>query len=154
MFGRKRKKLNQEKQKEQEPDVITCSLKEIRAAVNQFARDSHESLSLRSIIKKNNEIDTSFLQIYLGGIPDRPFYMSKETFDIFEEPGFANHLDHAQIACDQYVLEKGRYPVQPGDSTGKINYFQLKNYLKEEPPFDLYLHPEDRMVTHRKPAEK
>ncbi|SDN71306.1 DUF3939 domain-containing protein [Alkalicoccus daliensis] len=154
MFGRKRKGNPEKDQENKEPDIIECSIDDVRGAVSLFMKDADDRLSLRAIINADNKIDFSFLHDYLGGVPDRPFYMSKETFDIFADPDFARHIDRAQIACDQYFLEKGEHPVAPGDSSGKINYFKLKNYLKEEPPFDLFLHPEDRMVTHRKPAEK
>lgn len=153
MFNRKRKERKKENA-QKEPEIISCSLEDMRKAVNRFADNADQRLSLRSIINQDNTIDAEFLAPYLGGIPDRTFYMSKETYDIFEEEGKAHHIDRAQIACDQYFLETGQFPFISGDKTGKISYFKLKNYLIEEPPFDLYLDPKDRMVTHRKPPEE
>ncbi|WP_444685533.1 DUF3939 domain-containing protein [Alkalicoccus luteus] len=153
MFRRKQKKQGRDKA-QQEPEVISCSLEEVRQAVNAFAESAGPGISLRTLVTSGNKLDAELLIPYLNGLPDRPFYMSKETFELFEEPDTPRLIDHAQIACDQYFLETGELPLKGSDQTSPISYFKLKNYLREEPPFDLYLHPEDRMVTHRKPAAR
>ncbi|QKS70621.1 DUF3939 domain-containing protein [Paenalkalicoccus suaedae] len=149
MVFRKRRKERSVK----EVRIVSCTLTDVKKAVDAFARDAAPGISLRTLVNKDNELQTELLERYLGGIPNRPFYMSKETFDLFEEPDYAYHIDRCQIACDQYFLETGEFPTTAGDRTGKISYFKLRNYLPHKPPFDLYLDPRDRMVTLSNPVE-
>ncbi|GEL08775.1 DUF3939 domain-containing protein [Salisediminibacterium halotolerans] len=154
MFFRKRKKqVEESSEKGKNIEIISVSIEEMRKAVNAFAANLDDHIPLRSIIKSDHQIDTELLYSYLGGQPDKTFYMSKETYEIFEEPDLPMYIDQVQIACDQYVLETGKEPLVAGNKDRKINYFKLKHYLHETPPFDLYLHPLDRMVTHRKPGD-
>ncbi|PYZ92421.1 hypothetical protein CR194_16465 [Salipaludibacillus keqinensis] len=153
MFFR-RKRKDQQNQAKKEVKEITVSIDDVRSAVNKFALKLDKGISLRSIVSDNHEIDFELLHSYLGGKPDRPFYMSKETFEIFEDPEYPKHIDFCQIACDQYLLETGEEPCIPGDRSKKISYFKLQNYLIQKPPFDLYLDSNDRMVTHRKPTDQ
>lgn len=152
MFFRRKRKEQDEKQKVVK--TISVIIDDVRLAVNQFAQNLEPGISLRSIVSDNHEIDFELLHSYIGGKPDKPFYMSKETYEIFEEPEYPKHIDFCQIACDQYFLESGQEPVIPGDRSKKISYFKLQNYLIQKPPFDLYLDPNDRMVTHRKPTDQ
>lgn len=151
IFGRKRSQKKKEEESEETVEVISATIDDVRYAVNQFAKEQEKGISLRSIILATQEIDFELLHPYLGGKPDKPFYMSKETFEIFEEPDYPRYIDYCQIACDQYFLETGEEPVIPGDRFRKISYFKLQNYLIDRPPFDLYLDAADNMVTHRKP---
>ena len=151
-FGKKHNE-DKEKKSEQKKEVkvISCSMEDMRKAVNDYAISLQDGISLRSLVMDNNEIDYELLYTHLGGKPDKSFFMSKETFEIFEDPEYPKHIDLCQIACDQYLLEKGEEPVIPGDPHRKISYFKLQNYLIERPPFDLFMHPKDQMVTHRSP---
>lgn len=146
--GRNEKK----KKKEEEVKVkeIEATIEEVRQAVNEFSLHLDNGISLRSIVLDTHEIDFELLHSYLGGKPVKPFYMSKETFEVFEDPDYPKEIDHCQIACDQYLLETGEEPVVQGDKTRKISYFKLKNYLVKKPSVELYLDPNDRMVTHRR----
>ncbi|MDQ0256899.1 hypothetical protein J2S74_004321 [Evansella vedderi] len=148
-FKKKRSKKQKDKEKNKEMKIITVSVDEVRKAINNYTSTLQEGISLRCIIKENNEIDFELLYAHLGGMPDKSFYMSKETFEVFEDQSYAKYIDLCQIACDQYLLETGMEPITPGDPYRKINYLKLQNYLTEKPPFDLYLHPEDQMVTPR-----
>ncbi|ADU29254.1 DUF3939 domain-containing protein [Evansella cellulosilytica] len=151
MFFKKRKKNGDTQEEKREEKIVTVTIDEVRAAVNKYANNMQKGISLRSIVLDNNEIDFEALYSYLGGKPDRPFYMSKETFEIFEEKDYPKYIDLCQIACDQYILENGEEPITTGDPERKVNFQKLKHYLTEKPPFKLYLHPQDRMVTHRAP---
>jgi hypothetical protein len=151
MFFRRKPENKRRQHTKESIDVISVTIEDVQEAVNNFAKELNEEISLRSIILDNHEIDFDLLHKYLGGKPDRPFYMSKETFEIFEDPEFPKYIDHCQVACDHYFMETGEEPIVPGDKTNKISYFKLKNYLIEHPPIDLYLDVRDRMVTHRKP---
>ena len=155
MRFRKRKNQRNEEERGEENNVqeVSVSIEDMRKVVNAFASQLDDNISLRSIVKSDYQIDTDLLYSYLGGKPDRLFYMSKETYEIFEEPELPMQIDQVQIACDQYVLETGKEPLVPGDKNRKINYFKLKHYLQDPPSFELYLHPVDRMVTHRKPDD-
>ncbi|MBU9720875.1 MULTISPECIES: DUF3939 domain-containing protein [Bacillaceae] len=141
------------KSSEKEKKIINASIDEVRQAVNAYASSMKKGISLRSVIQEDHKIDYDMIYSYLGGIPDKQFYMSRETFEIFEDPQYPKYIDLCQIACDQYYLEKNEEPVTPGDPYRKLNYLKLKDYLKEKPPFQLYLHPRDKMVTHRSPKE-
>jgi hypothetical protein len=153
MIFRRKRKEQEEKDKNKKIEEINVTIDDVRSAVNRFALNMDQGISLRSIVSHNHEIDFELLHSYLGGKPNKPFYMSKETFEIFEEPEYPKHIDFCQIACDQYFLQTGEEPVIPGDRSKKISYFKLKNYLIQKPPFDLYLDPIDRMVTHRKHSD-
>lgn len=156
MIFRRNRKEKEKRAQEQEKTVveIQASIDDVRYAVNKFALKLDKGISLRSIVLDTHEIDFELLHSYLGGKPDKPFYMSKETFEIFEDPEYPKQIDLCQIACDQYLLETGEEPVVSGDKTRKISYFMLQNYLVKKPEIDLYLDPNDRMVTHRKLTDK
>ncbi|MFA9559240.1 DUF3939 domain-containing protein [Evansella sp. AB-rgal1] len=145
--GKNKKKEDDGKSKE--IPIVTVTIDDVRKAVNDYASNLPKGVSLRSIVLDTHEIDFNLLHTHLGGKPDKNFYMSKETFEIFEEQEYPKYIDLCQIACDQYFLEKGEYPITPGDPYQQISYFKLKDYLTKKPPFDLYLHAKDRMVTHR-----
>ncbi|CAM3902201.1 DUF3939 domain-containing protein [Alkalicoccus chagannorensis] len=148
-----KKKKRRRKEAEEPPQVIPSSEEDVRRAVNRCADELDSRLSLRTIILSDNQIDTDYLIPHLGGIPDKPWYMSKETFDIFDNEEEAKWVDRVQIACDQYFLEKGELPCMGTAQAYRISYFMLKDYLLGDPPVELYIDPKDRMVTHRRPAE-
>ncbi|WP_096439701.1 DUF3939 domain-containing protein [Alteribacter populi] len=150
----KRKKGGNNRKERKDVEMIHVTVEDMRIAVNTYANQLDSDVSLRTIIKDNHEIDNEPLTDFLGGRPDRSFYMAKETFEIFEDPEYPKWIDLCQIACDQYFLETGEEPVLAGDPARKLNYLKVKDYLKEKPPFDLYLHSHDRMVTHRMPENK
>jgi hypothetical protein len=153
LFRKKKKESKNKNTPEKEVKIITCSLDDVRKAVNAYALSLQEGVSLRSLANENNEINYELLYSHLGGKPDKSFYISKETFEVFEDPDYPRHIDLCQIACDQYFLETGEEPVVPGDPDRKVSYFKLRNYLSEKPHFELYLHPKDQMVTHRSPKQ-
>ncbi|WP_026690854.1 DUF3939 domain-containing protein [Alteribacter aurantiacus] len=148
----KRKKGGNNRKEKQNVTVRTITIDELQSAINAYANENPD-ISLRTLVKDNHEVDTDLLVSQLNGRPDRPFYMSKETFELFEDPDYPKWIDRCQLACDQYVLETDEEPITPGDSTRKVNYLKVQHYLKEKPPFQLYLHPQDRMVTHKAPEK-
>lgn len=161
MILRRRKRSNifeknkrVEERKKKKLQVISVTIDEVRDAVNRYAETLPKGISLRNIVKENNEIDFELLLDYLGGIPDRSFYMSKETFEIFEDEEYPKYIDMCQVAFDKYLKATGEEPLIEGNPYKKISYFKLHDFLEERPPFDLFLHPEDRMVTHRKPKDE
>src|SRR5690554_1016618 len=101
---KKRKKNNQEseKKRKEELKVITATIDDVRKAVNDYALSLDKGISLRNVVLDNHELDYERLYDYLGGIPEKTFYMSKETYEIFEEEEYPKFIDMCQVACDQY----------------------------------------------------
>lgn len=143
MFGRKKT----------EHPVISVTLDQVRKAVREYAKELPKGVTRAVLVKKDNSIDFEPLVPYLKGIPDRKFYMSKETYEIFEEheKEIPKYLDMVQQAVDAYIRYEKMYPVVEGDPNKKISYYHLerKGYLKERPPLDFYLTEEESLITHR-----
>ncbi|MFN7252875.1 MAG: DUF3939 domain-containing protein [Anaerobacillus sp.] len=145
------KKRNKNQKGETNTQQIDVTLDRVRQAVNEYADGMERGISLRSIVLDDHSIDFDLLKGILKGIPNRPFYMSKETFEIFETAELPKQIDHVQKAVDQYIQEKGEEPIIPGNPYRKISYYLIGHYLSIEPEVDLYLDSHDKMVTHRCP---
>lgn len=132
---------------------IPVTLPQVKRAVREFERQLPEGVSRTVLVKANNEIDFRLLVPYLRGLPDRPFYMSRESFEIFAEEDrlIPYWLDIVQRAVDDYVEERKELPVVPGDRRRKVSYALLQKYyyLKEKPPVDFYLTHYENLITHR-----
>jgi Protein of unknown function (DUF3939) len=146
-----------ENSKVEHPTMIEASLHEIRQAVGKFAEKKRDGISLKVLVKDNNELDASFLISHLGGIPSKPFYMSKETFELFEEQHrhIPFWIDTVQRAVDSYIHSEKEAPIIEGDPFRKISFFKLekKALLTERPPLDFYYTEQEGMVSHRKPEK-
>jgi len=59
----------------------------------------------------------------LNGIPLRKFYISKETYDIFneDEKEIAITIDKVQKAVDLYVKENKQYSKHQFDPLNRVN---------------------------------
>lgn len=145
------KKRNKEVKGEQNETQIEVTLDQVRQAVNEYADGLETGISLRSIVLDDRSIDFRLLKGILKGIPSKPFYMSKETFEIFETAELPRDIDNVQKAVDQYIQENGEEPVIPGNPNRKISYYLVRHYLPDEPEVELYLDRNDKMVTHRRP---
>ncbi|MDO6656154.1 DUF3939 domain-containing protein [Anaerobacillus sp. 1_MG-2023] len=134
--------------------IIDANLHEIRQAVGAFAEKKRDGISLKVLVKENNELDSSLLAPHLGGIPSKSFYMSKETFELFEEENrhIPFWIDAVQRAVDAYIRSEKAPPIIEGDPYKKISFFKLekKALLTERPPLDFYFTEQESMVTHRK----
>lgn len=148
MFFKNRKKKQEGEERNQ---AIEVTIERVRQAVNEYADGLKTGISLRSLVQDDHSIDFDLLKGILNGIPNQPFYMSKETFEIFETADLPNEIDKVQRAVDQYRQENGEEPVIPGDPYGKISYYLIRHYLSSEPKMELYLDRNDKMVTHRCP---
>lgn len=145
------KKWKKESKGEESYPTISVTIEQVRQAVNEYADGLAKGISLRSIVQDDHSINFDLLKSTLKGKPDRPFYMAKETFEIFETADLPKQIDHVQKAVDQYIQEHGEEPVIPGNLYGKISYFMIKHYLTIEPEIELYLDSKDKLVTHRRP---
>lgn len=131
--------------------IIDVTLEQVRRAINVYAGGLEPGISLRAIVLDDYSIDFDQLKTTLKGIPNRPFYMSKETFEIFETAELPKQIDHVQKAVDMYIQENGVEPIIPGNLYGKISYYLIRHYLSSELEVELYLDRNDKMVTHRRP---
>ncbi|MCT8136950.1 DUF3939 domain-containing protein [Anaerobacillus sp. CMMVII] len=139
------------KKEKEEVKIIQVTIEQVRQAVNEYADGLAKGISLRSIVLDDHSIDFDQLKGILKGLPDRPFYMSKETFEIFETAELPEQIDNVQKAVDQYIQENGEEPIIPGNPYRRISYYLIGHYLSIEPTVELYLDRNDKMVTHRRP---
>jgi hypothetical protein len=135
--------------------IIDVSLEQVRKAVRQFSDNLPKGVYRTIIVQDDNSIDFTQLTHILGGIPSRKFYMSRETYDLFEEEDrvIPLEMDLVQKAVDLFVKERKEYPMLGYDPHRRVNYFQLiqEQYLKSEPEIQFYITKLDGLVTHIKP---
>ncbi|UQZ37201.1 DUF3939 domain-containing protein [Paenibacillus sp. PK3_47] len=134
-------------------DHIAVTLPQIKQAVRQFEADMPPAINRTALILEDKSIDVSRLKRYLGGVPRQKFYMSRETFEIFEESDklVPYYLDLVQSAVDNYISDTGKLPLIEDAYLPEVHYRLLhsERYLKETPPFPLYITEEEMMLTHR-----
>jgi len=79
----------------------------------------------------------------LGGKPSKDFYMSRITFDIFEEDekDLALLLDSMQVIVEDYFIKRGTLPIKPESEENEIEYPYLigTGLLKDTPDTPLYI---------------
>jgi hypothetical protein len=135
--------------------VIEVSVEDVRKAVRSYSELLPKGVYRTILIQDDNSIDSKLLAPFLHGIPSRKFYMSRETYDIFEEneKEIANILDQVQRAVDLYVKEHKEYPVIQYDPLNRVNFPQLlqARCLDTQPDIELYITNYDGLITHLKP---
>jgi hypothetical protein len=150
-----RKKKQQHKKEEQSLEVRDLSIHEIRKAVHAYADDKPSEVPLSVLIKEDLTLDYELLSPYLHAIPEKNYYMSRETYELFEEEDrdLAHDLDRVQWAVDQYLRQKQELPIIDHDPYKRINYYKLEKLglLPERPDRDFYLTREEFMITYKKP---
>ncbi|ETT74032.1 hypothetical protein C173_10385 [Paenibacillus sp. FSL R7-277] len=136
-----------------QPVHPTVTLPQIKQAVRQFEEDMPAPINRTALIQEDKSIDLNRLKRYLGGVPQQKFYMSSETFEIFEESDklVPYYLDMVQSAVDNYISDTGKLPLLEDAWLPEVHYRLLstERYLKETPPFPLYITDEEMMLTHR-----
>lgn len=154
---RRRQQENRHPREKLEADVpkISVTLPQVKKLVHQFEQQLPKGINRTVLLGSDNEIRFDLLSPYMEGAPDRKFYMSRQTFEIFDEEHrhIPTWLDIVQQAVDDYIDEKSAAPTIPGDSNRKISYPLLLNayFLKSKPPLDFYLTDEEGLITHRLP---
>lgn len=132
---------------------LTVTMPQLRQAIRKFEEDMPAPINRTSLIMEDKSIDLSRLKRYLGGVPQQKFYMSRETFEIFEEADklVPYYLDMVQAAVDNYISDTGKLPLIEDAWLPEVHYRLLatQSYLKELPPFPLYITDEEMMLTHR-----
>lgn len=159
MFFRRGKR--EKKKQEETADVgltkewpmINCTLERVRHAIRQYHQNMPKGVSLSVLVNEDNTIEYKLLTPYLGGIPRQTFYMSKETYELFDSPEIPRVLDRVQRAVDRYIKEKKAFPIIEGDPYRKVSYLKLGEYLEARPDMDTYLTDVENMITHVKPKD-
>ncbi|WML43251.1 DUF3939 domain-containing protein [Neobacillus sp. PS3-40] len=138
--------------------IIDVTLEEVRQAVREFSDNLPNGVYRTILVQDDNSIDFKQLTHILGGIPSRSFYMSKETYELFEEGDklIPFEMDLVQRAVDQYVKDKKEYPILLFDPYRKVSYNQLisQHYLKSPPKTQFYVSNSDGMITNHKLSKK
>ncbi|MFR9709257.1 DUF3939 domain-containing protein [Paenibacillus sp. MB22_1] len=135
------------------PTAIKVTLDEVRRAVLRYEADMPEGINRLSLLLPDGSLDMKRLSRYLGGMTDQRFYLSRETYEIFpeEERDIPYYLDMVQVAVDHYVEDQGKLPVLEDSRQLEVDYRLLmrEHYLKEMPPFPLYVTDQEMLLTHR-----
>ncbi|WP_410510940.1 DUF3939 domain-containing protein [Paenibacillus sp. BR2-3] len=139
--------------KELTPRHVTVTLPQIKQAVRKFEEDMPAPINRTALMLEDKSIDLNRLKRYLGGVSEQKFYMSRETYEIFAEEDklVPYYLDMVQSAVDNYIHDTGKLPVLEDAWLPEVHYRLLstERYLKETPPFPLYITDEEMMLTHR-----
>lgn len=138
--------------------IVDVSIEEVRKAIRTFSDNLPKGVYRTILVNDDNSIDFTQLVHILKGIPSKNFYMSKETYDLFEESEkiIPYEMDMVQKAVDQYVKEHKEYPMLKFDQQHRVNYYQLtqEHYLKAQPQTQFYITNLDGLITHIKPGKK
>ncbi|MDQ0973128.1 PDZ domain-containing secreted protein [Neobacillus niacini] len=138
--------------------IIDVTIDQVRKAVRQFSDNLPKGVYRTIIVQDDNSIDFIKLANILGGVPSKKFYMSKETYDLFEEKEMKIpvEMDMVQKAVDLYVKERKEYPMLQYDPQRRVNYYQLvqEKYLKSAPEIQFYITKMDGLITHIPPKKK
>lgn len=127
-------------------------------AVRKFSDNLPKGTFRTILVNEDFTIDFRQLRPYLPRAPKQKFYMSKETYEIFEEheKDIPPLMDKVQRAVDAYVKEHKEYPILPYDHLHRVNGYLLvqEKLLDELPTIDFYITNYDGLVTHVKPKTK
>lgn len=149
---------NPETSDEKNYPIIDVTIEVVRNAVRTFSEHLPKGVYRTILIKEDNSIDLQQLAAILGGTPSKNFYMSKETYDLFEESEkhIPIEMDIVQKAVDQYVKDNKQYPMLQFDPQHRVNYYQLLegHYLKTAPEIQFYITDLDGLITHICPKKK
>lgn len=138
--------------------IVDVTIDQVRKSVRQFSDNLPKGVYRTIMVQDDNSIDFKQLANILGGIPSKNYYMSKETYDIFEEKDkkIPTEMDMVQKAVDLFVKERKEYPMLRFDPTRRVNYYQLlqEKYLKSAPETQFYISELDGLITHIKPVKR
>jgi hypothetical protein len=138
--------------------IIDPALEDVVKAIRTYSENLPKGVYRTILVQDDNRIDVHQLAPILGGIPAKPFYMSKETYEVFPEhqKNIPPIIDTVQKAVDLYVKDHEKYPMLPYDPLRRVNYYQLLqgHYLVSMPEIELYITNYDGLVSHVKPSKK
>ncbi|MCM3690331.1 AtpZ/AtpI family protein [Neobacillus niacini] len=150
--------IQREQTKTNDYPIIDVTIDQVRKAVRQFSDNLPKGVYRTIIVQDDNSIDFKQLTNILGGIPSKKYYMSKETYDLFEEKDkkIPAEMDMVQKAVDLFVKERKEYPMLRFDPNRRVNYYQLlqESYLKSAPETQFYITELDGLITHIRPETR
>jgi hypothetical protein len=150
--------LQREQNEATDYPIIDVTIDQVRKAVRQFSDNLPKGVYRTIIVKDDNSIDFKQLANILGGIPSKMYFMSKETYDLFEEKDkkIPAEMDKVQKAVDLFVKERKEYPMLRFDPNRRVNCYQLlqEKYLKSAPETQFYITELDGLITHIKPEKR
>ena len=157
-IGTRKKIEKQNKNEAKSWPVIEATIEDVRKAIRTYSEQLPKGVYRTILVKEDNSIDFEQLAYTLKGIPSRKFYMSRETYDIFEEEDkeIPRVIDKVQKAVDSYVKEHKQPPMLQYDPLNRVNYYQLMqaHCLDSQPEIELYITNYDGLITHIKPKKK
>ncbi|SMG17683.1 DUF3939 domain-containing protein [Paenibacillus aquistagni] len=131
---------------------IVVTIDEVRKAINAWEHDMPDQIKRTQLLREDQSVDLARLTRYLGGTSDQRFYMSRFTYQLFEETDkdIPYYIDMVQAAVDDYMDEHPKLPVIEGSRNRQIHYDQLiaGHYLKEKPSIPLFLTTDEFLLTH------
>ncbi|SIS47592.1 DUF3939 domain-containing protein [Salimicrobium flavidum] len=151
MWGRKKKT---EETVTKKLEVMDLSLQEVRKAINEYAEAKPERVPLSVIINPDLTIDYDLLAPFIKGKPEKTFYMSRETYELFEEGDLqlAQDIDMIQQAVDTYVQQEKELPIIENDPYRRVNYYKLERLglITHRPDREFYITKEEYMVDYER----
>jgi len=160
-LGKNKRNVQRQEEKHDAPPPfpeIEVTIDQVRNAIRKFSEALPKGAYRTILVQDDNSIDFNQLAPILDGIPNKKFYMSKETYDLFEENDkhIPHEMDIVQKAVDQYVQDHKEYPMLKFDPLRRVNYYQLlqDHYLKTAPNIQFYITDLDGLITHIKPNKQ
>lgn len=131
------------------------SIERLRKAIHLYADQLPKGVPLQIIINEDRTINYSLLAPFLKAIPKDNYYMSRETYEIFEEKEkhLAFELDVIQVAVDNYIRHEKELPIIEGDPYRKVSFYKLEKLglLDQRPNRDYFISRDEHLVTFRHP---
>lgn len=131
------------------------SIERLRKAIHNYGDQLPKGIPLQIIINEDRTINYSLLGPFLKAIPKDPYYMSRETYEIFEEKDkeLAIELDMVQVAVDNYIQQMKELPIIEGDPYRKVSFFKLEklDLIEKRPDRDYFISRDEHLVTFRHP---
>ena len=150
MWIRRKKK----KSAPRELETMDLSLNDIRKAINDYAEKKSDRVPLSVIINEDLTIDYELLAHFIEGKPRKTFYMSRETYEVFEEENLqlAKDINMMQRAVDAYVQQEKELPIIEDDPYRRVNCYKLERLglITHRPDREFYITKEEYMVDYER----
>ncbi|SDJ43813.1 DUF3939 domain-containing protein [Salimicrobium halophilum] len=151
MWGRKKKQAQVATKK---LEVMDLTLKDVRKAINEYAEMKPDGVPLSVIIKPDLTIDYELLAPFIAGKPQKTYYMSRETYELFEEEDLqlAKDIDMMQQAVDTYMQQEGELPIIENDPYRRVNCYMLERLglITHRPERTFYITKDEYMVDYKR----
>ncbi|GAA5416684.1 hypothetical protein Pryu01_01722 [Paraliobacillus ryukyuensis] len=155
MWNPFKKQSTDAQKQEQTYPTIDISLAELKYAIHEYGMQLPKEIPLSILIKHDLSVDYKLLAPILKGIPNKTYYMSHETYEIFEEKDrqLAIDFDNVQQAVDNYMQQTKELPVIHGDPYRKVSYHKLEKLglLDYRPQQEFYITDEEHLISNQRP---